>query len=115
LEDCQRGLQTVEAKNKFSEVVLQIFRVNLMISAVEPILEIAESALNMQRLSVDWLEAQTQISGRLDSREISKSCGPRRAGKRHPEGGKINLLPSHDGGTTLRTPREQKNVVRLEK
>jgi len=45
-------LSTIEAKHEFIKVVLQIFRFNSMVSAVEPSFEITESTVDMKRMSI---------------------------------------------------------------
>ena len=48
LESCHRRLSAVETKDKFIEIILQVFCIDTVVSAVQPGFKIAEDPMNVQ-------------------------------------------------------------------
>ena len=59
LESCHRCLSAVETKDKFIEIILQVFCIDTVMSAVQPGLQIAEDPMNVQGMGFGMVELVT--------------------------------------------------------
>ena len=59
LESCHGCLSAVEAKDKFIEIILQVFCIDTVMSAVQPGLQIAEDPMNVQGMGFRMVELVT--------------------------------------------------------
>ena len=59
LESCHGCLSAVETKDKFIEIILQVFCIDTVMSAVEPGLQIAKDPMNVQGVGFGMMELVT--------------------------------------------------------
>ena len=59
LERCHGCFSAVETKDKFIEIILQVFRIDTVMSAVQPGLQIAEDPMNVQGVGFGMVELVT--------------------------------------------------------
>ena len=64
LESCHGRFPAVETKDKFIEIVLQVFCIDTVVSAVQPGLQIAEDPMNVQGMGFGMVKLVTIPSHR---------------------------------------------------